>query len=462
MTNNNGQLNKRVWIGLILFMFMGSMAVNMESAYLSVFLNNTVFEQGSMGSKITLTDAVNLRTSLAAIIGGITAFVMGTLSEKLKNRKAFISVGYIVWGIVAIFLGLARKEIIAKLFGYNDSAEIITVTVVTIIGIALIMAFLRATSNDTVFNAWITDVTTPKTTTLVEAIYTVMGFVATGIIMAAISEAQHTPLLYNIFVVMLGIFAIIVGVAGFFVIDNPKKFENKDEDKVKTSYWADLFYGFRPKVIKENIKLYLMLLAACAFNSSFQTFYPYLFIYVSSVVVPANEGLELNIGGIAVIGIMAITIAVETILILIKVGKQKKAYSFIPSIVCFVVGLLILSVTKNIYLIVIGLAPALVGYIIIMVQFGATVRDNIPQDKVGLFQGVRTIFQVLIPMVVGPTLGNIAAKNSTVTYMENGAEKVLPTEAMFLYAAIVAAFIFIPILAFLKKDKEKALKAMSE
>ena len=93
-----------------------------------------------------------------------------------------------------------------------------------------------------------------------------------------------------------------------------------------------------------------------------------------------------------------------------------------------------------------------------MIQFGATVRDNIPQDKVGLFQGIRIIFQVLIPMVVGPTLGNIAAKNSTVTYMENGAEKVLPTESMFLYAAIVAALIFIPMLAFLKRDSQKILK----
>lgn len=462
MSKSNEKLTLRVWIGLILFMFMGSIAANIESSYLSVFLSDTVFEQGAMGSKITLTDAVNLRTSLAAIIGGITAFVMGTLSEKLKNRKVFISFGYIAWGIVTIVLGFARKEIVAKLFGYNDSAEIITVTVITVIGFALIMAFLRATSNDTVFNAWITDVTTPKTTTLVEAIFTVMGFVATGIIMAAIAEAQHTPLLYNIFIVMLGIFAVIVGVAGFFVIDNPKKFEKKDENEVKTSYWADLFYGFRPKVIKENINLYLMLLAACAFNSAYQTFYPYLFIYISSVVVPANEGLDVNTGGIAVIGIMAITIALETILILMKVVKKKKSYSFITSIICFVVGLLILSVTKNIYLIIVGVAPALVGYIIIMIQFGATVRDNIPQDKVGLFQGVRTIFQVLIPMVVGPTLGNIAAKNSTVTYMENGAEKVLPTEAMFLYAAIVAMFIFIPILAFLKKDKEKTLKAMSE
>ena len=90
MSNNNGQLNKRVWIGLLLFMFMGSMIASMEGTYVNVFLDGAVFEQGSMGSKITLTDAVNLKTSLSAIIAGVTAFIMGTLSEKLKNRKVFI------------------------------------------------------------------------------------------------------------------------------------------------------------------------------------------------------------------------------------------------------------------------------------------------------------------------------------------------------------------------------------
>ena len=72
------------------------------------------------------------------------------------------------------------------------------------------------------------------------------------------------------------------------------------------------------------------------------------------------------------------------------------------------------------------------------------------------------IFLVMIPMIVGPTLGNIAAKNSDVTYMENGAEKVLPTELMFLYAAIVAVLIFIPMLAFLKRDSQKAKETVSE
>ena len=131
MSNNNGQLNKRVWIGLLLFMFMGSMIASMEGTYVNVFLDGAVFEQGSMGSKITLTDAVNLKTSLSAIIAGVTAFIMGTLSEKLKNRKVFISLGYIVWGAIAVIMGLANKENVSKVFGYSDSAEIVTTTAVT-------------------------------------------------------------------------------------------------------------------------------------------------------------------------------------------------------------------------------------------------------------------------------------------------------------------------------------------
>lgn len=138
-----------------------------------------------------------------------------------------------------------------------------------------------------------------------------------------------------------------------------------------------------------------------------------------------------------------------------KIAAKNKTIPFITSVICLVSGLLVLSTTTNILGIIVGIAPTLIGYLVLTIQFGATVRDNIPQDKVGLFQGIRMIFVVLIPMIVGPTLGNIAAKNSDITYMENGAEKVLPTEAMFLYAAIVAILILIPMIAYLKKDKEK-------
>lgn len=458
MNKNNGQLTKRVWAGILLFMFMGSLAWNVENMYFNTFLNDMVFNEGSMGSSLTLTDAVNIMVTFSAIVAVVTTFIMGTLSEKMRNRKMFISIGYIAWGIVTALFGLITKENIANLFGLEDSAKIVTVTAWVVVVMDMIMTFMGSTSNDSAFNAWVTDVTTPETTAKVETVFTFMGFIAMAVIMVVGSLAQGGVISYATFFIGLGIFVTLVGIIGLFLLENPKKFDKKEDNAPKTSYWADLFYGFRPSVVKENSNLYLILASGCTFNSAFQVFFPYLFIYLGSVVIPANEGMNFLSAGVIVPAVIAIVAAVAGIVILMKVYAKNKAAAFIPSVLFLIVGLLILSSTKNIVGIIAGVAPTLIGYIVIMIQFGATVRDNIPQDKVGLFQGIRMIFLVLIPMVVGPTLGNIATKNSNVTYIENGAEKVLPTEAMFLYAAIVAALIFVPMLAFLKKDKERALK----
>ena len=462
MNENNGRLSARVWTGIVFFMFVGALAGALQGSLIGVFLDRTIFENGAMGARITLTDAVNIITSGSAVIACITAFIMGTLSEKLKNRKMFISVGYIIWGIMTVLFGVIKKDVVAKMLGYSDAAQIVATTTIFVIGFALVMAFVHATSDDAAYDAWLTDVTTPKTTVIVETLVTAMGFITTAIITAMITKAQAGKVSYNTLFVIVGVFAIAAGIAGFYIIDNPKKFEKKETNEPKTSYWADLFYGFRPKAIKENSNLYLILLSGCTFNCAVQSFSPYLIIYITSVIIPANGGEELNIGGLAVIGIMAITIALETVLILMKLVMKDKALSFVPSVIAFIVGLFILSSTKNIYLIIIGLTPGLIGYITIMIQFAATVRDNIPRDKVGLFQGVRSIFLGMIPMIVGPTVGNIAAKNSTVTFTERYAERLLPTEDMFLYAAIISVFIFIPMLTFLKKDKAKQIKEANE
>ncbi len=459
MENKNGQLTKRIWAGILLFMFMGSLAWNVENMYFNTFLNDMVFNEGSMGSSLTLTDAVNIMVTSSAIVAVVTTFIMGTLSEKMRNRKMFISVGYIAWGIITALFGLITKENVATLFGLENSAQIVTVTAWVVIVMDMIMTFMGSTSNDSAFNAWVTDITTPETTAKVETVFTFMGFIAMAVIMVVGSLAQGGVISYATFFIGLGIFVTLVGIIGLFLLENPKKFEEKkDENSPKTSYWADLFYGFRPSVVKENSNLYLILASGCTFNSAFQVFFPYLFIYLGSVVIPANEGVNFLSAGVIVPAVIAIVAIVAGIVILMKIYAKNKAAAFIPSVLLLIIGLLVLSSTKNIVGIIAGVAPTLIGYIVIMIQFGATVRDNIPQDKVGLFQGIRMIFLVLIPMVVGPTLGNIATKNSDVTYIENGAEKVLPTEAMFLYAAIVAVLIFIPMLAFLKKDKEKALK----
>lgn len=473
MSNKKGKLSKSIWITIILFMFISAIVGNVESMYLGLFLNDTVFEKGSMGAKITLTDTVNLIASLSAVVSVITTFVIGTLSEKMKNRRVFISLGFITWGtVMLVFSGVDILKV-AGFLGISTLHEAITVTAVTVVFFALILTFLRSTTCDAAFNSWVTDISTPETSAIIEIIFTIMGFVSTGVITLLVSSAQSELLEYSEIFIILGLVAVVFGSLGFFLIKNPqkedntrkikklrnaKRLNNTKKTEKESTYWADIFYGFKPSAIKENINLYLILSSGCIFNSAFQVFFPYLFIYLASVVIPANK--DVNLLSAEVIGtlIIALVAVVLTVLILMKAYAKNKALSFIPSVLCLIIGLFILSSTKNIVGIIIGLAPGLIGYIIIMIQFGATVRDNIPKDKVGLFQGIRMIFLVFIPGIVGPTLGNIATKNSNVTYMENGVEKILPTEAMFLYAAIVAILIFIPMLAFLKKDKERALK----
>ena len=447
--NNNGKLSKRVWTGILLFMFMGLLAWNVENMYFNTFLNDCVYNEGILGASLTLTDAVNIMVTLSAITAVVTTFIMGTLSEKLKNRKAFISFGYIAWGIVTALFGFITKENVANLFGLSDPGQIITVTAWIVIVMDMVMTFMGSTSNDSAFNAWVTDVTTPESRPKVETASTFMGFLAMAVIMVVGSLAQSGTISYSVFFIGMGAFVAIVGVAGVFLIDNPKKFENAT--KSNTSYWADLFYGFRPSVIKENSNLYLVLSSSCIFNCAFQVFFPYLIIYLGSVVLPANADINLLSAGVIIPAVIAVAATIAGIVILMKVAVNNKPVTFLTSSILLIVGLFILSTSTHIMTILIGIAPVLIGYLVLTIQFGASVRDYTPQDNVGLFQGIRMVFTVLIPMIVGPTLGNIATKNTS------GAEDVLPTKAIFLYAGVVAIFVIIPIVALIKNmKKEKA------
>lgn len=448
MKTNNGQLTKRVWAGILLFMFMGSLAWNVENMYFNTFLSDCVYNEGAFGASLTLTDAINIMVTLSAITAVVTTFIMGTLSEKLRNRKAFISFGYIAWGIVTALFGFITKENVANLFGITNPGQVITATAWIVVIMDMIMTFMGSTSNDSAFNAWVTDVTTPESRPKVETAFTFMGFIAMGVIMVVGSLAQGGTIPYSVFFVGMGAVVAIVGVAGVFLIDNPKKFENAE--KRNTSYWADLFYGFRPSVVKENSGLYLVLSALCIFNIAFQVFFPYLFVYLGDVVLPANADVNFLSAGIIIPAVIAVASIVAGIVILMKVAEKSKPVAFLTSSALLVVGLFILSTSTNILTIIIGIAPVLIGYLVLTIQLGASTRDYTPQDNVGLFQGIRMVFSVLIPMVVGPTLGNIATKNTT------GADDVLPTKAIFLYAGVVALFVFIPMIALLKKEKKNA------
>ena len=459
LTPDTNKLSGRIWFNLFLFNLIGGIAWNLENMYFNTFLYNSVYagaSQSALAGTMAPTTAISRMVALSAITAVLTTFVMGTFSDRLRNRKVFISIGYIVWGAVTALFGFITRDNIAAIFGLTDAVQILTFTVWAVIIMDMIMTFMGSTSNDSAFNAWVTDVTTTSTRPKVETAFLFVGFLSMAIVMGVGSFAQAGTVSYKVFFGGLGLLVVVSGIIGLFSLKEP---EHKEPKEKNTSYWADLLYGFKPSVIKENSQLYLILASVCIFNIAFQVFFPYLFVYLQYVVLAnaQNSALLSPISpALIIVAVIAIVAIIAGIVILMKLSDKNKFLGFIPGVILLIVGLFILSTGTSLYTILVGIAPTLVGYLVLTIQLNAAIRDFTPPEKTGLFQGIRMIFVVLLPMVVGPAIGDIACRNAGATYTnEFGVETIVPDATMFIYSAIVAILVFVPLLLLKKKGLEK-------
>ena len=447
---HNSKISGRLWFNMILFGLVGQLAWNVENMYFNTFLYNKIYagvSQTAIDGSIPVMSAISLMVGLSAATAVITTFVMGTLSDRLNRRKLFISVGYILWGVITALFGLISRDNIAALLHLSDEVKILTATVWTVILMDCLMTFMGSTSNDSVFNAWVTDVTAPENRPKVETVFAALPIVATGVVVGVGSLAQAGVIGYDLFFLCLGGFVIACGVLGLFTLKEP-------EHRIRHSnanYWSDLFYGFRPSVIRTHKQLYLSLATLGFFAVAVQVFFPYLLIYLQYVILPTVPAFDLFDASYYICAAVCVAVLVAGIVILLKLGNKDKKKALIPGALCFLAGLLILGFAHDIRLLLLGLAPTVIGYASLMIMLNAAVRDFTPEDKAGQFQGIRMIFYVMIPMVVGPMLGNAASVSSAVRYTdEYGVSQVAPTSAMFLWAAAVAALVFLPLIFLMK------------
>ena len=453
--------NKNFWFNLVLFGLMGQIAWNVENMYFNTFLYNSIYSNGATQAAINGTmpvmDAISMMVGLSAATAVITTFIMGTLSDKMRKRKIFISAGYIAWGIVTALFGFISRDNIAAVFHLSDEIRILSATVWTVIIMDSVMTFMGSTSNDSAFNAWITDVTVPANRPKVETVLAAMPILAMGLVVGVGTLAQTGVISYSVFFLALGAIVILCGVIGLFTLRDPET----SAPKANSNYWSDLFYGFRPSVVKNNSRLYLAFVSICFFMIAVQVFFPYILIYLQYVIFPASSQINLGSPAFIISAIAAVAAMAVGIITLIKLGEKKsKAYALAPAGVLFIVGLLLMSFSHNILTFVLSAAPTVIGYAVLMIMLGAAVRDFTPEGKAGQFQGIRMIFNVLIPMILGPAIGSFASKNSGITYIdEYNVSQIAPTSNMFLYASLVAVLVCVPLILLIKKGFE--VKAQS-
>lgn len=458
------KLSARIWFNLCLFGFTGQVAWNLENMYYNTFMYNTVYEGGTVTGSLSSMTAIRLMVALSAVTAVLTTFIMGNLSDKMNKRKVFISAGYVVWGIITFAFGFITKDNVSALFGISDPLKAVTATAIVIIVMDCVMTFMGSTSNDSAFNAWVTDVTTAKNRATAESVLAILPVVAMVVVVAfgGMIDAIGG---YPVFFFAIGGFVILCGIIGLFTLKDSRS----GEKKTNTSYWADLVYGFKPSVVKENSKLYLALSGVCIFQTAVQVFFPYLLIYLDHSLGLKIENLlgylfkedgSLNVGVIigVVIGVAAVGVGIVLMGKLIdKIGKNVLLF---VAVAMFVGGLIGASFAHTIKTFVIAAVPLFAGYGLLGIMINATVRDYTPEDKTGLFQGIRMIFFVLIPMVVGPAIGDAVCKAAASgSYVgDDGLRNYEPCAEMFLAAGLFAILILIPCIILRKKgiDKKEA------
>lgn len=425
----------KFFLALTIFSLTGQIAWVVENMYFNVFIYKMFQATAAQ---------ISAMVSASAIAATVTTVLVGALSDKVGKRKIFICAGYILWGISILAFSLVRIDVIEGLFPAVASAASVGVSLVIVLD--CVMTFFGSSANDACFNAWLTDVTDEKNRGAAEGINAMMPLVAIlavfgGFMAFDLNKSESWTAIYLI----IGIAVILIGILGFFLIqDSTIKTEQNQ------NYFANIFYGFRPSVVRENKILYLSLVAFAIFGISIQIFMPYLILYYTEALHMDNY-----------VFVMAPAIILASIFTALwgrVYDKVRFTKSIIPSLALLMTGYVILALFRATPAVFIGSLLMMCGYLSGSAVFGALIRDYTPQNRAGMFQGLRIVGQVLIPGIIGPAIGAQVLKNAETVVNDDGTTSFIPNAAIFvaaLGAAVLLSAYLIPLCRTMKKEKNR-------
>jgi len=417
MLNSSRKDVANFWITLIVFSLIGQVAWVVENMYFNVFIYKMFHANETQ---------ISLMVSLSAVSATVTTLLIGALSDKVGKRKIFICGGYILWGISILCFAFVRVDVISAIFPYATAT---TVGVTLVIILDCVMTFFGSTANDACFNAWLTDTTPPQNRGKVEGINAMMPLVSILVVFGGfMSFTLETSKDWTIIFSIIGGVVLLIGVMGIFTIkETPIK---TDEN---TNYFANIIHGFKPSVIKNNPLLYLALALFAVFGIAIQIFMPYLILYY-----------EVSLGMKDYVLIMAPAIVLAAVFTALY-GRvyDKKGFdiAIVPAISLLALGFIVLALFKGDALVFVGSLMMMCGYLSGMAVFGAVIRDYTPENKAGMFQGLRIVAQVLIPGVIGPFIGSAVLKNADRIVNNDGTTSFIPNANIFIAALVVTVIL---------------------
>ena len=429
------EFSRRHWLVLLLFGAIGQIAWSVENMYFNLFVFDTIAPD---------LEAITLMVQLSGVTATVVTLIAGTLSDKAGMRRKFISLGYLIWGITVALFGFISPEIIDQIFN-TGATKAIEIALIAVIAGDCVMTLFGSTANDAAFSAWVTDNTTPANRGSIEGVISILPLIAMLIVAGGFGMLVGA-LGYPVLFLLLGIVITACGAAGLFIIkDSP--------DLVRSGSMKDIIYGFKPSVIKANPAFYICLIIILIYGIACQVFMPYMIIYMKTY-------LGFSVVEYSVVFGAAILLGAVINLFLSRISdKMDKVKLLYIATVVMAVGLFAMYLSRDMGkiadLILFGISGFVMisGYIFVCALVGSSLRDATPTDAVGKLQGVRMVFSVLIPMIVGPMIGNAINSARNIPIDSTSADAMttayMPAPEIFLAGSLITLLMLavIPLLA---------------
>ncbi len=422
-------LTKRTWIAIIILGFLGSLAWGVENQFFNTFIYNTITPDPR---------PVSWMVAASAITATLASIFMGALSDRIRSRfgrKPFLLIGYLGWGITTALFPTAA------LFHSIGIAVFMAIT------FDCIMTFFGSSANDSVFHAYVADITTVENRGKVMGVLEILTWVAllivyggAGIIIDALG--------YFAFFYMIGGLVFVLGLIASLLLQEPKV----SLEKPKGSYWSQIIDTFRWATLKKQRDLLLLLISITLWGVAQNIFFPYLMIYINTYLeIPTMQAsliifCSILFGGIAT--------AYPLGLLADRWGRKNVA---LTAVIAEMVGLIAFSLARGVPALILTGILWLAPISAWTIATGAWSKDLFPEDKRGQFGGYVILFSVALTMVPGPLLGSWLITTFGIPTIIDGKAGFMPTSLIFQAGGIATLLAALPLLRIGKK-KQPELK----
>jgi MFS family permease len=424
MTESSSRLTSRAWFVMFALALTGQIAWAVENTWFNTFVYDTLTPDPR---------PVAWMTAASAVTATLTTLLMGTLSDRTRSRwgrrRPFIVIGYILWGISTI------------LFPTVAYIKISSLAIFMVIVADSIMTFFGSTANDAAFNAWTADIATRDTRGRVEGVLTLSLFIAQIIAMVA-AGILIDSLGYFVFFYLLGGIVTVTGlIAGSLLQD-----ADVPLDKPTRSFRAEFADLFNLDTLRDNRKLFILLLFIMVSSIGMQISFPYMIVYLENFVGVTKSEFSV-IGGAVMVGSAALAIPFG-----ILADTWNKRNMIAIAIVFSSLGGILLSLVRSLPLLALTGLLWQAFAVAAAIASVAWLKDLLPEENRGKFLGIRMIFWIAIPMIIGPWIGSTLIQNFGIPTTLNGQAGFIPVPIIFQAGSAVALLSLIP-LAFINDKK---------